>query len=216
MSFPYLTALDSLVLDTADVHTGLMDDQAAAADLALWTNAKFTYDITPGQGLLDDKSVDLDHLTQYFNMEIKGLEEKATTISPTALAQDADPLTSLDPAPESQQNKVGRLLLPRPLVMDPSQSILTMPTSSSSSTKPTKKRVASDDDDAATPDDEKRRRNTAASARFRLKKKLREQAMADTVQEMTDKADSLQNRVNELETEVKFLRGLLLEKGTLP
>lgn len=58
-----------------------------------------------------------------------------------------------------------------------------------------------------------RRRNTAASARFRIKKKQKEQAMAQTVQEMTDKSDKLQQRVHELENEIKWLRELLLEKN---
>ncbi|KAI7894365.1 uncharacterized protein EV154DRAFT_438186 [Mucor mucedo] len=63
-----------------------------------------------------------------------------------------------------------------------------------------------------TPDEDKRRRNTAASARFRVKKKMREQAMEQSVREMTVKSDSLQDRVNNLETEIKFLRSLLLDK----
>ncbi|KAI9319242.1 hypothetical protein BX666DRAFT_1817447, partial [Dichotomocladium elegans] len=61
-------------------------------------------------------------------------------------------------------------------------------------------------------EEDKRRRNTAASARFRIKKKMREQAMEQTVQEMKSKADYLQERVFELEQEVKWLRSLLLEK----
>lgn len=63
-----------------------------------------------------------------------------------------------------------------------------------------------------TPDEDKRRRNTAASARFRVKKKMREQAMEQSVREMTVKSDKLQDRVNNLETEIKFLRSLLLDK----
>ncbi|KAJ1657668.1 hypothetical protein IWQ61_002962 [Dispira simplex] len=61
-------------------------------------------------------------------------------------------------------------------------------------------------------EEDKRRRNTAASARFRAKKKLREQAMERTAREMTAKAEALEQRVKELETEVKWLRGLVVEK----
>ncbi|KAJ1962869.1 hypothetical protein IWQ62_003391 [Dispira parvispora] len=61
-------------------------------------------------------------------------------------------------------------------------------------------------------EEDKRRRNTAASARFRAKKKLREQAMERTAKEMTAKAEALEQRVKELETEIKWLRGLVIEK----
>lgn len=63
-------------------------------------------------------------------------------------------------------------------------------------------------------EEDKRRRNTAASARFRIKKKLREQTMEKTVREMTEKSNGLEDRVKELELEIKWLRRLLLEKGT--
>ncbi|KAI8385712.1 hypothetical protein BD560DRAFT_443735 [Blakeslea trispora] len=68
-------------------------------------------------------------------------------------------------------------------------------------------------EEGVTPDEDKRRRNTAASARFRIKKKMREQAMEQSVREMTMKSDKLQERVNNLEAEIKFLRNLLLDKS---
>lgn len=61
--------------------------------------------------------------------------------------------------------------------------------------------------------DDKRQRNTEASARFRIKKKLREQALQRTAYEMTEKAKFLENRVQELEKEVKWLRALVVEKN---
>ncbi|KAI8069903.1 hypothetical protein BC940DRAFT_296444 [Gongronella butleri] len=212
MSFPYMTALDSLVLETTE-PTSLMKDEQLDADLALWTNAKFTYDVTPGQGILDDKPLDLDHFAQYLDMDIGSLQpaqpqthEKAT-IAPTAIG--------LPTTINNNNNKTGRLLLPKPSTGDATTA--TTPTIPAVKPLSSKKRPAPElQDDDATPDDEKRRRNTAASARFRMKKKMKEQAMAQTVQEMTDKADALQNRVNELEIEVKFLRDLLLEKNKQP
>ncbi|KAJ1985296.1 hypothetical protein H4R34_000117 [Dimargaris verticillata] len=62
-------------------------------------------------------------------------------------------------------------------------------------------------------EEDKRRRNTAASARFRAKKKLREQAMERTAKEMTAKVEMLEKRVRGLETENKWLRGLITEKN---
>jgi hypothetical protein len=61
-------------------------------------------------------------------------------------------------------------------------------------------------------EEDKRRRNTAASARFRIKKKQREQALEKSAKEMTDKVTALENRISTLETENKWLRGLVMDK----
>jgi len=62
-------------------------------------------------------------------------------------------------------------------------------------------------------EEDKRRRNTAASARFRVKKKQREQQLEKTAKDMTDKVTSLENRVAQLETENKWLKNLITEKA---
>lgn len=67
-------------------------------------------------------------------------------------------------------------------------------------------------DSKTASEEDKRRRNTAASARFRIKKKQREQALEQTAKEMTEKADRLEGRVKELELEIKWLRSILIEK----
>lgn len=61
-------------------------------------------------------------------------------------------------------------------------------------------------------EEDKRRRNTAASARFRVKKKQREQALERTAKELGDKAKELEKRVNKLETENEWLRGLVVDR----
>ncbi|KAF9931247.1 hypothetical protein FBU30_010572 [Linnemannia zychae] len=63
-------------------------------------------------------------------------------------------------------------------------------------------------------EEDKRRRNTAASARFRHKKRLREQILEKTAKEMTAKSEMLEVRVRELEMEIKWLRGLIVEKDS--
>ncbi|KAG0164968.1 hypothetical protein DFQ30_009142 [Apophysomyces sp. BC1015] len=78
-----------------------------------------------------------------------------------------------------------------------------------------RKRKASSDHDPCekvVAEEDKRRRNTAASARFRMKKKMREQALEQTAKEMTEKAEVLEQRVKELEMEAKWLRALVVEK----
>jgi len=62
-------------------------------------------------------------------------------------------------------------------------------------------------------EEDKRRRNTAASARFRVKKKQREQALESTVKDMQDKNAALEARLNQLEMENKWLKGLITEKN---
>lgn len=62
-------------------------------------------------------------------------------------------------------------------------------------------------------EEDKRRRNTAASARFRVKKKQREQALEKSAKEMNDKMQALEGRINQLETENKWLKNLITEKN---
>lgn len=63
-------------------------------------------------------------------------------------------------------------------------------------------------------EEDKRRRNTAASARFRVKKKQREQALEKTAKEMTDRVSVLETRIQQLETENTWLKGLITEKSS--
>ena len=62
-------------------------------------------------------------------------------------------------------------------------------------------------------EEDKRRRNTAASARFRIKKKQREQALEKSAKEMNDKVATLESRISQLETENKWLKNLIMEKN---
>jgi len=62
-------------------------------------------------------------------------------------------------------------------------------------------------------EEDKRRRNTAASARFRVKKKQREQALERSAKEMSDKVSALEGRISQLETENKWLKNLITEKN---
>jgi len=62
-------------------------------------------------------------------------------------------------------------------------------------------------------EEDKRRRNTAASARFRIKKKQREQALEKQAKEMSERVVVLEGRIHQLETENKWLKGMILEKN---
>jgi hypothetical protein len=61
-------------------------------------------------------------------------------------------------------------------------------------------------------DEDKRKRNQAASARFRQKKKQREQQMAEISREAQEKTKRLEDEVQNLRRENTFLKKLLVEK----
>jgi len=63
-----------------------------------------------------------------------------------------------------------------------------------------------------TADEEKRKRNLAASARFRQKKKLREQQLEQATRELSERAAELEDRIAELEQENQLLKAMLTEK----
>ncbi|KAJ3414281.1 Golgi SNAP receptor complex member 1, partial [Chytridiales sp. JEL 0842] len=62
---------------------------------------------------------------------------------------------------------------------------------------------------------DKRRRNTAASARFRAKKKLHEQAMERMAKEMTGKVDALQSKISGMDAEIIWLRRMYADSENL-
>lgn len=100
---------------------------------------------------------------------------------------------------------------------------VTSPPNGSTSQKNPKAGEKRKSDASGTPDfeeasrlaaeEDKRRRNTAASARFRIKKKQREQALEKSAKEMSDKVAALEGRINQLETENKWLKSLITEKN---
>ncbi|KAI5949890.1 hypothetical protein KGF54_005367 [Candida jiufengensis] len=61
---------------------------------------------------------------------------------------------------------------------------------------------------------DKKRRNTAASARFRIKKKQKEQQMENKINNLQDLISNLENKLMNLEMENKLLRNLIIEKGS--
>jgi hypothetical protein len=82
--------------------------------------------------------------------------------------------------------------------------------SSSSHTSP---QLPSDHQSRMAAEEDKRRRNTAASARFRVKKKQREQALERTVKEVKDRNTALEVKITQLEMENKWLKNLVTEKN---
>mmetsp|Transcript_6096 Transcript_6096/g.6023 ORF Transcript_6096/g.6023 Transcript_6096/m.6023 type:complete len:336 (+) Transcript_6096:1749-2756(+) len=61
---------------------------------------------------------------------------------------------------------------------------------------------------------DKRRRNTAASARFRIKKKMKEKQMEDRIQSLNEMIKTFESKTQQLEMENKLLKNLIIEKGS--
>lgn len=128
--------------------------------------------------------------------------------------QPLDPFFASDPS----------LNVARPALQTnfPHQANLASPTSFNHSPAPATKRTASaaspasnfsqDDASRHAAEEDKRRRNTAASARFRVKKKQREQALEKAAKELNDKTASLEQRIGQLQTENEWLKNLITEK----
>lgn len=78
---------------------------------------------------------------------------------------------------------------------------------------PRRRQISFEEQSRLAAEEDKRRRNTAASARFRVKKKAREQALEKREKELSDKVGALESRISSLETENKWLRELVMEKN---
>ncbi|CEP18031.1 hypothetical protein [Parasitella parasitica] len=232
----YQYPLDSLVFDSV-MEPGHDEpfDMETRDSLELWTNVQFTHDVKPGTGL-HDNSVKSPLSSASSQESINASSSSSSSnITYESLANYLDfelPQQQITPQLDDknkqqqqlrQQSRL-QLLLPKiPLNanLEEITKVLfsSIPSTASTtttskipviSTKVSNKAKVSKEKTAA--EEDKRRRNTAASARFRIKKKQREQSMEKTVREMTEKSTGLENRVKELELEIKFLRGLLIEK----
>ena len=103
-----------------------------------------------------------------------------------------------------QQPATAQLLLDAEL-LPPTPSL-----SADQSAKAKRSRVVAET--AEEVDEEKRRRNTAASARFRAKKKAKEEAVSTAAGIMAARVAVLNQRIAEQDTEIRWLRGLITQR----
>lgn len=81
---------------------------------------------------------------------------------------------------------------------------------------PTQHNGQSQHQSSASPaDEDKRQRNSAASARFRAKRKQREEALQSETRQKQQSLQQLETKVKSLEAENLFLRRLLIEKDNV-
>lgn len=199
------------------------DDINLDQELELFTNTTF---------------VDFDNLGQISETDLGyGVDGAGISTSPsfryqdllpegTTSPQDAgganipyfQPYASPDPPPPtlSKHDKAveNSSSIDRPLILPdlPPQLTSTKPQADADTTKsPAENSIEQQSRLAA--EEDKRRRNTAASARFRVKKKQREQALEKTVRDVNDKNRGLEARIRHLEVENRWLKNLLTEKN---
>lgn len=110
-----------------------------------------------------------------------------------------------------QPNPQTHYSAPVPPPPHPQQAPYVQPVARAS--EPTNRPVSFEEQSRLAAEEDKRRRNTAASARFRIKKKQREQALEKTAKEMSDKVAQLESRITLLETENRWLKNLVMEKN---
>ena len=189
-----------------------LSEEALSDELAIWANAQFTFDTKPGSAILDDSYKNTQEEQDLF-ATFASLTESNTHDLNSYL--NSTPYLISPPQQQQQQPT----LLPRIAPAPSSTPLPTQPTSQLFVGKKRKLPPSITKEEKAEPKEEpfeavedKRRRNTAASARFRMKKKLREQALEQTATEMTIKAEALEKRVIELEKEAQWLRNLVTEK----
>lgn len=123
----------------------------------------------------------------------------------TSIPATLDPNFANIAAPYAAQTNTYPAALTSPTATSPVDDLspVQSPTSPSTAETPSSRLAAEED---------KRRRNTAASARFRVKKKQREQALERQAKDLADKTKALEDRVTRLETENEWLRGLVVER----
>ncbi|KAI8641218.1 hypothetical protein BD408DRAFT_418586 [Parasitella parasitica] len=219
--------LDSLVFDSVTDPLKPLDMETKE-NLELWTNVQFTHDVQPGSGLYNDSIKSPLSSVSSQESTSAASSNSLSNITYESLANYLDfelPKQHLtvqidDQNKQQQQQSRRQLLLPK----IPSNATLeeitkvlfsSIPNTAAATTTtkiPITSTTAKISKEKSAVEEEKRKRNTAASARFRIKKKQKEQSMEQTVRELTQKSSGLENRVKELELEIKFLRGLLIEK----
>ena len=200
------------------------DDLNLEQDLALFTNADFTdFDsLAP----LSDAGLNFDLDTdnnKTSNHDLKYEDLLASATSPPANAQTANNAfyqsypPAVQPAlPSSAYPQGANYASPvasSPLSAHSSSQQAVLKRKAESVTAASPQGSPPDQQSRLAAEEDKRRRNTAASARFRVKKKQREQALERTVKEVNDRNTALEAKINHLETENKWLKNLITEKN---
>ncbi|KAK3344384.1 hypothetical protein B0T25DRAFT_325346 [Lasiosphaeria hispida] len=226
--------LRNLNVQEPAVEETVITDDDLAKDLALFTNTQFfdfetgqntdyqapptkpeaptrspsiAEDATPTDTAMGEFSTGLDFMPSDFNFG----DFSSTYTSPT-IPSFTDSLGNLQPIQPNPQTAY-----PPPVSQHQSGYVPPTPRIGVAQERKAKlnssnRMLSFEDASRLAAEEDKRKRNTAASARFRIKKKQREQALEKSAKEMTDKVTALESRISALETENKWLKSLVTEK----
>ncbi|EXJ76992.1 hypothetical protein A1O3_10149 [Capronia epimyces CBS 606.96] len=215
----YLNNLNTLASPYDQEHFS-PDEIELSQDLAMFTNTDFTHFDIPS--LPEDGSFNFDVNESKNNPNIK-YEDLLSSSEPvqnypppnieTSAAESSQYYstynTPIQPAPAGGAGNVEHR-------SSPSVSVTGPPSGSrrkGDAIDPNA--LSAEERSRLAAEEDKRRRNTAASARFRVKKKQREQALERTVKEIQDRNAKLEARLSQLEMENKWLKDLITEKNGL-
>lgn len=199
------------------------DDLNLDQELALFTNTDFTdFD---NLGPLPDNGLnfDLGDNTKSSENDIKYEDLLASANSPSTNAPpsniqyytDFPPSIQTEPLVSSypQSASFSSPITSSPIPQDSSSEPAGLKRKADALTSASPQQLPPDQQSRLAAEEDKRRRNTAASARFRVKKKQREQTLERTVKEVGDKNTALEAKITQLEMENKWLKNLITEKN---
>jgi len=198
------------------------DDLNLDQELALFTNADFTdFD---NLGPLPESGLDFDlgdNKSNEIDIKYEDLLASATSLTANTQPPTGPYYTNFSPAiqpapPVSTYPQGTSFASPAsssPITPDSASQAAGVKRKADAITSASPQQLPLDEQSRFAAEEDKRRRNTAASARFRVKKKQREQALERTVKEMTDKHTILEARISQLEMENKWLKNLITEKN---
>ena len=174
---------------------------------------------------------DFSNLGLYFNplenlQQFSLANELLPTVNNFVEESNVSPTNNVTPLPASTISNPPTTTLKRKAKSEASPPAPVMSTAAITAAAASKKRKMSsvaatpidgeadlDDDSRVASEEDKRRRNTAASARFRIKKKMREQQMVRTAKELQEKVESLETKIVQLEMENQWLKDLVVAKN---
>lgn len=219
----YISNLNTVPQPPFDQEFLSTDDLHLDQELALFTNADFTDFDNLGPLPEDGMNFNLDATTKLSANDIKYQDLLADVASAPANPQAASLSyypnypPALQPAPPSsalsQRANYISSASSSPISLDSPSQPAGLKRKADNLTSASPQQVSSDQQSRFAAEEDKRRRNTAASARFRVKKKQREQALERTVKEVTDKNTALEARINQLEVENQWLKNLIIERN---
>jgi hypothetical protein len=168
----------------------------------------------------DNGTIDLGNIPDYTTTftsaeESHNLQQMNSTFHSVPAVQNTTPARPFEKSTASvqqpQQTRAPKTEMPSPT--DISSFVSTPIQVAGAKRKQSTDASSLDESARAAAEEDKRRRNTAASARFRVKKKQREQALEKSVKEASEKNAVLEARVSQLELENQWLKNLITEKN---